>query len=153
MEPARQTTLKCFFVAWIFGWVTAIYVPSLVIAAASLSPLATTSNFFGYVFAVADQVAPAAKLSFAALFAGFALAARRLGKARASVDAASGMAAMMLVVALLPEDWSRGFGIGLAGTRFAVLPTATYLGGGLLAGIVLSVSEARCRARGSKAGA
>ncbi len=148
MILARPSTPKCFFVAWIFGWVTAIYVPSLVITLAGLSPLTTGHNFFGDVFAVADEVAPAAKLAFAFLFASFLILAAKFGSTRATVvHMALGAVAMLLVVALLPQQWSRGFGVGLAGTRFAALPTAIYIGSGLLSGLVFSLSEARCRAR------
>lgn len=138
---------KCFFVAWIFGWVTAIYVPSFLVTVVGLSPLVGGVHLLSDVFAVADEVAPAAKLAFAILFAGGVLMARRLGGTIATaVHMAIGAIAMFLVIALLPEEWSRGFGIGLTGTRFAALPTAFYLGGGLLSGLAFTISEARCRA-------
>lgn len=151
MKVARTTTPKCFFVAWIFGWVTAIFVPSLLIALTGLSPLAAGKNLLSGTIAVADEVAPAAKLAFGILLAGFALAARRLVKVRALLaailDAGLALAAMILVIAALPQEWSRGFGIGLAGERFASLPTAIYAAGALLSGLVFSLSEARCLAR------
>lgn len=153
MRLARTLTPKCFFVAWIFGWVMAIYVPSFLITAVGVSPLTTRNNFLSDVFAVADEVAPAAKLAFAIFFASFLILARKFGSARATlVDMALGAAAMLLVIALIPQGWSRGFGIGLAGTRFAALPTAIYIGGGLLSGFVFSTSEARCRARNTTTG-
>jgi hypothetical protein len=153
MRSARLFKSKCFFVAWVFGWVTAIYVPSVLITVAGLSPLTTGSNFFSDVFAVADEVAPAAKLAFAILFGIFLILVPKVENALATtINMALAAAAMLLVVALIPEEWSRGFGIGLAGTRFAALPTAIYFSGGLLSGFVFSVSEARCRARSTISG-
>lgn len=134
-----------------FGWVTAIYLPSLSIALLSLSPLTTGGNLFLDTFQVADEVSPAAKLAFAILFGGFLVGMRTAGaKRRLSVDALLGVISMILVVAFLPEDWSRGFGIGLNGLRFETVPTAIYLIGGLLSGIVFSLSEARCVLRSHK---
>lgn len=66
------------------------------------------------------------------------------------VDAIIGVVSMMLVVAFLPEYWSRGFGIGLNGIRFDTLLTTIYLIGGFLGGIVFSLSEARCVLRSQK---
>ncbi len=153
MPAAYPFNVNCFFVAWIFGWVTAVYVPSAVIALAGLSPLVRNDNLFSDVFAVADEVAPAAKLGFAILFASLVIATRGLGKAAGPVlTMVLAMVAMLVVIAVLPEAWSRGFGIGLAGARFALLPTAVYLGGGILSGLVFWISEARCRARSDRSG-
>lgn len=60
------------------------------------------------------------------------------------VEAGLGLLCMLLVLAFLPETWSQGFGIGLTGSRFVLLPTAIYLGGGFLSGVVFSISEANC---------
>lgn len=148
MRSLDPGTTKCLFVAWVFGWVTAIYVPSFAIAVLSLSPLVKGGNLFADSFAVADEVAPAAKILFAILFASSLITPRIRGANQHwLIDAALGMASMLLVVALLPADWSRGFGIGLNGTRFELLPTAIYVCGGLLSGIVFSISEARCTSR------
>ncbi len=151
MNVARIVTPKCFFAAWIFGWVTAIYVPSALIALTELSPFAAGKGLPSAAFAVADEVAPAAKLGFAVVFATFMLITRRLLAVQAYVTTILNMllalSAMLLVIALLPEEWSRGFGVGLAGRRFALLPTMIYAGGALLSGLVFSLSEARCSAR------
>ena len=150
----RQTSLKCFFIAWIFGWATAIYLPSAVIAATRLSPLAEGRSFPAATFAVADEVAPFAKIGFALALGLFMFGARRIlparGMAAVLADAALAAGAMLLTLALLPADWSRGFGIGLTGERFAPAATAIYLLGALVAGVQFSVSEARCANRGSK---
>jgi hypothetical protein len=141
---------KCFFVGWISAWFIAIYAPSAMIALAGASPLADGRRLPAATFAIADQVAPAAKLAFAALLALMLLLSRRLALSAATrlvVDMSCASAAMLLVVALLPAPWSRGFGVGLAGDRFALAPLAMYLAGALLAGLAFSLSETRCRAR------
>jgi len=155
MDFMRTVRPRCFFVAWIFSWVTAIYLPSVLIAIAGLSPLVTGKGLPAGTFAVADEVAPAAKLSFALLVALFMFVARRIAPARRSLAVAADMllalSAMLLVLAILPEDWSRGFGIGLTGTRFAPALTTIYASGGLLSGLVFSMSEAKCSTRRSSA--
>ena len=148
MKPISTITARCLFVGWMLGWATAVYAPSALIAALALSPRVTGQNFFLDVFAVADEVSPAAKLLFAALFAGFLIVARMRSLGRPMViNSTIGMVSIMLVVALLPLDWSRGFGIGLNGIRFDPLLTAIYLSGGLLGGVVFTIVEARCRSR------
>lgn len=148
MKPISTITARCFFVGWMLGWATAVYAPSALIVALALSPRVTGQNFFLDVFAVADEVSPAAKLLFGALFAGALIMAQRLGTGRSMmINAALGMVSILAVITLLPQDWSRGFGIGLNGIRFDPVPTAIYLGGGLLSGVVFSILEARCRAR------
>jgi hypothetical protein len=151
MKSAQPLMPKCLFVAWVFGWVTAIYLPSVSIALLSLSPLAPRGNLFVDAFQVADEVSPAAKLSFAILFGGGLVVMRMAGAGRRLLlDGMLGVLSMMLVVAFLPEDWSRGFGIGLNGIRFEMAPTIIYLIGGFLSGIVFSLFEARCIARSHK---
>jgi len=147
----RQAILgRCFFTAWIFAWVAAIYVPSALIAWLELSPLAQGSGLGG-TLAVADEVAPPAKLAFGIIFGLLALVARVIpapeGPARIGADMALAAATMAFTLALLPEGWSRGFGVALSGERFAPDLTAIYLGSALLAGFVFSAAQARCRAR------
>ena len=150
----RPIRLKCFFAAWIFGWVTAIFVPSAAIAWAGLSPLAEGRDFGPAILAIADEVSPAAKIGFGVIFACLMFAMKRLagshGWAAVAVNMLLAAAAMLMVLAILPADWSRGFGVGLAGVRFASLPTTIYVVGALLAGLVFSVSEAKCSARATE---
>jgi hypothetical protein len=145
MPPLRP---KCFLIALVFAWVAAIYVPSLAIAAAGLSPLAEGRSLAAAIWAVADEVAPAAKIGFALLL-GLSLVARRrlLAGPALPADMILGAIAMLAVVAALPQIWSRGFGIGLAGTRFDPVPLAIYLSSGALAGLVFNRVEAGCRGR------
>ena len=63
MTTAQPTSPKCFFIAWMLAWATAVYLPSLMIAALSLSPLASAGNLLLDTFEVADEVSPAAKLT------------------------------------------------------------------------------------------
>jgi hypothetical protein len=101
--------------------------------------------------AVADEVAPAAKLLFGGLLALFTFVARRLvplqSYSAVVLDMILALTSMLLVLALLPEDWSRGFGIGLVGTRFAPGATMIYAAGAILSGLVFSLSESKCSAR------
>lgn len=148
MRSARPSSLKCFFVAWVLAWATAVYLPSLAIALLSLSPLASGGNLFLDTFEVADEVSPAAKLTYAALFGSFVFLARARGAGRGlPINVLIGVLSIALVVALLPEHWSRGFGIGMNGIRFDPLPTVIYLIGGFASGVVFSLTETRCQSR------
>ena len=145
MRSTIPLKAKCFFVAWVFGWFIAVVVPSVLIAVTGLSTQTQGVHLLRDVFDVADEVSPAAKLSFAVAFAGALIFVRVLLSIRTIyLDASVGMVCMLVVVALLPVDWSGGFGVGLSGSRFAPLPTVFYALGGLLAGATVSISETRC---------
>jgi cell division protein FtsW (lipid II flippase) len=132
----------------LFAWVVAIFLPSGLIALFDLSAAAAGRNFLSATFEVADQVAPAAKLSFVILFAALLLIAHRL---RRQLDLASAILAaclaMLLTLALLPATYSRGFGIGLANSRFDPALLAIYLASAVLAGLTFSSAETKCRSR------
>jgi hypothetical protein len=155
VNSGRGFSPRCFFVAWVAGWCVAVYLPSAAIALTGLSPLAAGRNPASATFAVADQVAPAAKILFALLFGLMLLAARRFIRSspgqRLATDMLAACIATLLVLAFLPAEWSRGFGIGLTGKRFAALPLLIYLAGALLAGLSFSLSERRCE-RASRPG-
>ena len=149
MPSGRPTSAKCFFVAWMLAWATAVYLPSLTITLLSLSPLPSGGNLLLDTFQVADEVSPAAKLTYAVLFGALVIAARVAGAGHGvPTSVVIGVISMVLVVALLPEYWSRGFGIGLKGVRFDPLPTAIYLIGGFASGVVFALLEAKCLSRG-----
>jgi hypothetical protein len=145
MPPIRP---KCFFVALSAGWAVAIFAPSATIAAAGLSPLAAGRNLAAATIEVADEVAPAAKLGFALVFAVLLYVRRRWTRVPAlPADMLIGGVAMLATLALLPEPWSRGFGIGLAGDRFDPILLAVYFLGGALAGLAFRLAETRCLRR------
>lgn len=151
MKDNQLPSAKCFFVGWIFSWVTAIYVPSLLIAITGFSPSSVQEGFLSSTFAVADEVAPAAKLSFAALLAAFVFVGRKVlsdtGYWAVALRMLSALAAMLLILTFLPATWSRGFGVGLTGMRFSPGATLIYVAGALLSGLVFALSEAKCLAR------
>jgi hypothetical protein len=148
---ARVISPKCFFIAWIFAWVVAVYPPSAAIALARLSPLTNDQGFLAATLAVADDVSPAAKIGFALLLALLLLAARRLPtlgrKSTLVPDVAAACLAMFLVIALLPAEWSRGFGVGLSGDRFGTEVTLIYLVSAAASGLTFRRSEAKCLRR------
>ena len=149
MAAPPSISPKCFFAALIFAWATFIFLPSALIALAGLSPPTAGKTFLAATFAIADEVAPAAKIGFALILAALLFAARRLVRRSPPVilDVALACAAMLVTLALLPASWSRGFGIGLTGVRFALAPLAAYLVGSAFAGLLFNFSEAKCRRR------
>jgi hypothetical protein len=130
-----------------------VYLPSAAIALARLSPMALDRGFFAATFAIADEVAPAAKIGFALLMALMLFAARKLSNFRRgttlALDIALACVAMCLVIALLPADWSRGFGVGLSGVRFAPEVTLVYLASAAASGLAFHLSERKCVGRHS----
>ncbi len=145
--------LKCFFPAWIYGWVIIVFLPSAVIAYLGLwAPAAAIGtgfdNFAATLWRVADDVSPIAKLSLGGvLLAGFFLATRVRSGApfRYVAGFVAGVSAAALVAAAIPAEHARAFGVGLAGVRFDPLPIAIYLGGGACAGLVFMAAFDRCR--------
>ncbi|HEY5720795.1 MAG TPA: hypothetical protein VIT45_00585 [Allosphingosinicella sp.] len=141
---------KCLFIALISGWAVAIFLPSALIAILGLSPLAEGRSFPAATLAVADEVAPLAKIGFMLLLAPAMIAARRYLRVRRAIAAAYALlavAAMLATLALIPAEYSRGFGIGLGGARFSPGPLAIYLVGAVAAGLTAALAEARCIAR------
>lgn len=141
---------KCLFIALISGWVVAIFLPSASIAMLGLSPLAAGRSLPAATLAVADEVAPLAKIGFMLLLAPAVIVARRFLKTRRAIVTAYvllAVAAMLATLALIPAEYSRGFGIGLGGARFSPGPLAIYLIGAGAAGLTAALAEARCVAR------
>ncbi len=98
---------------------------------------------------IADEMSPLAKLLFGGLFAGLCWLVSHLrstgGVLMSVLFAAAGIAAMLLDLLLIPERFSRGFGIGLTGARFDAEVLPLYLLGGLLAGLAFHLVTNRCR--------
>jgi hypothetical protein len=140
----RAPGFRCVLWGWVVAWAVAVYLPSAGIAFAGLSPPASIvgqgwHNLPRATFVVADWMSPGAKLALGALLAAFFWLGERSAprpEARITLSIAAAIAAMLVDLALLPADLSRGFGIGLTGARFdwAVLPfylAGAAIGGGL----------------------
>lgn len=140
---------RCSLSLWLICWCLAVYLPSLGIAWAGLSPQAATAggSLFIRTFIVADWVSPGAKLMLGALLIpGMWLLTRVAGlMMRIVAGSAISVAAMILDLSLLPAALSRSFGIGLTGARFdpAILPY--YLGGAAIAGAAGVIAHYRCQ--------
>ncbi|TMM48825.1 hypothetical protein [Qipengyuania marisflavi] len=145
---ARVFHWKCFAFGWVPAWALAIFLASAAIAAAGLSPLANGQSFGAGMFAVADEVSPMAKLGFGLIFGGLALAARKLLRLERAMlrlaDILAAITAQLLALALIPADWSRGYGIGLTGERFATETLPIYLAAALVAGSLVTLAEGSC---------
>jgi hypothetical protein len=147
---ANPVSPKCLFAAWILGWAVAIFLPSALVAFTGLSPLAEGRSLPAATFAVADQVAPAAKIGFGLLFGLMLFVIRRLNlqwSLQLAADITAACLATFIVLALLPREWSRGFGIGLTGERYHLEALAIYLLGAAAAGLASSISYRRCKGR------
>jgi hypothetical protein len=143
-RPHRPFRPRCVILGMILAWIVALYVPAFLIAATGTIG---DINPFAAMWALTDRIALPAKLAFAALFAALILASRRVPVGphfRIAADAALGALAMLLVLALLPEGWSRGIGIGLTGQRFDPATLPWYLLGGALAGPVFTLADRKC---------
>jgi hypothetical protein len=153
---AERSELRCSLTALLAAWVTMIFGTSLLMAA--FGPLgASQTGLWELARAAldgADEMAPAVKLLLIALFALQVLGGRRLDPQRpwqrVAVNAALGVSAMLLTLALVPESFSRGFGVGLTGARFDPVALPVYLCGGALGGVVFTLSWTRCRAARSQ---
>ncbi|MFL6858498.1 MAG: hypothetical protein ACJ8EB_11410 [Allosphingosinicella sp.] len=148
MAPSfRPVRPKCFFLAITLAWAVAIFLSSALVALAGLSPLAAGKGLPQATWVVADEVGPAAKLAFVLILAPllFASVTRLRGAAALAAEIASGCAAMLLTLLLLPESWSRGFGIGLSATRLDPALAAIYLASAAVAAVAFHFSLAKCR--------
>lgn len=150
-------TFRCFLPAWIAAWVTAIFLPSVIIAYLGISlPAAAIGTGLERLPAtswkVADDVGPVVKLMTGGLLlAGFLALGRVRGLGsggRFAVATGIGVMAILFTIAFAPSAYSRGFAAALTGARFDVTTTPIYLLGGMLAGVVFALVSDRCsRAR------
>lgn len=145
--PTRPFRPRCLFAGMIFGWVAALYVPSLLFALFGLAPPGTPEGIVAATWHLTDEIGPVAKLAFAAIAGALLIGTRRIAMGaslRTVADAALGTLAMLLLLAFLPERWSRGIGIGLTGARFTMPFLAIYLAGGALAGLAFNLADRKC---------
>lgn len=154
MEARRR--YRCPFTAWIIGWATAVFATSALIAMFGPPHLHGAgadgaANLLAVTWRLADDMSPLAKLLFGGLFAGLCWAVSRLAITRGPVHltlyAMAGIAAMVIDLLLIPERFSRGFGIGLTGARLDMAVLPFYLLGAVLAGVVFRLVAMRCTAR------
>jgi hypothetical protein len=96
---------------------------------------------------IADEVSPLAKLMFGGLLGiAFWLLARierKGGRLPKSAFAIAAMAVPLTVMAVIPAEYSRGFGIGFSGERFALIELAVWLSGTGLGGLVFTFVRQR----------
>lgn len=150
MNSPRHS-LTCTGSAWLFGWVTAVFLPGAIMAV--LTAAETGFDFrqcLRQTWEIADNVGPFAKLMMGGLLGlGFFVSGRF--KLPILIDAtlniATGVAAVCLTLAFLPQAWSRGFGIGLTGLRFDPSVWPIYLVSAAAAGVVFTLSVRMCSAR------
>ncbi|MDX2209059.1 MAG: hypothetical protein SFV20_01730 [Sphingopyxis sp.] len=142
--------MKCWLGGLLAVWVVQIFGTSAMLAgmnAGTLPALAT-------VWQLADEVGPVAKIAFVAVLAVLLAATRRRDySAPEQIILWAGISglAVLMVLALLPADFSRGFGIGFSGVRFASATLPIYIGGAVVGGMVGAVVERRCRLTGTAA--
>jgi hypothetical protein len=150
-------SFRCFLPAWIAAWVTAVFVPSALIAYLGLSNAAASvgTGFHrlpASTWKVADDVGPLVKLMLGGLLFVCLLGLGRMHSlsrgARYSGSVAIGVIAVAVIIALVPATFSRGFAVALTGTRFDPLTTPIYLLGGALSGLSFMLGLERC-SRGS----
>ncbi|GAB2787396.1 hypothetical protein GCM10027275_35150 [Rhabdobacter roseus] len=129
------------------GWIVIVFGTSLLIF--FFSPLTYETyhsnpilNALRTVWEIADEMGPAVKLSLVLLFGTFVfLFKERIRQDRVLFYASSigfALLSMLLVLALLPADLSRGYGVGLTGRRFdgkmmPIYATGAFLGGAAFA--------------------
>jgi hypothetical protein len=141
-----MAAIKCWLGALLLAWVVQIFGTSALVAIFLHSEATVPA-----IWAVADDVAPFAKISFILFLALLVTPLRHHDLAAWPSQLAwwtmASVTALLLVLALLPAYLSRGFGIGLTGARFdpAVLPV--YLSGAILGGIAGGLLHRRCRLR------
>ena len=131
--------------ALLYAWVTMVFGTSALMAL--FRPLATivyshnpVLHFFQATWAIADEVGPLVKISIIVAFAVLVWAGTWLvgtqTKLAYLVNVLAAISAHALVLGLLPQTYSRGFGIGLTGIRFDERLIGFYLVGAVLGGLL-----------------
>lgn len=147
MRPRFPDDRRCFLVGWVSAWAITTFLSSAVLAHLRMAPAAGNCGVTCF-FDVADEVSPQAKLTYGISLGLMMVAARwrRDSKPVAYAwDAAAALLAMLLALAILPESWSRGFGVGIFASRFELLPTAIYLGCAVAGVFIGNSLESSCR--------
>ena len=144
-RPHRPFRPRCLVLGMVLAWIVAFYLPALLIAAAGH---AGSGSALSAMWLMTDRVGLTVKLALGVLFIAFLIGTRRLitlpPAVQAAADALLAVLAMLLLLAFLPEGWSRGFGIGLTGERFDPDTLPWYLIGGAAAGLTFTFADAKC---------
>jgi hypothetical protein len=152
-----QTPLRCTLGALLAAWVTMVFGSSTLLAVAGLGGPAHVAggsqvSIARAVWEVADNVGPAGKIQLILVFAVLTIAVRAWRSDREmliqfGVHAALGAAAMCVTLATIPAGLSRGFGLGLTGTRLDPVTLPYYLLSGVAGGVAYMLAERRCLTR------
>lgn len=139
--------------ALLASWVTIVFGTSmLIVAFAPIQQQTHTSNqiinFLLQTWAVADEMGPAVKISIILLFAICIFTYRKFSAKNnfilsSIISAFFATVSVLLVLAFLPAEYSRGFGIGLTGTRFDEQVIVFYLIGAVAGGLAFSYTDYR----------
>lgn len=139
------TTPRIQFQALLYAWVTMVFGTSALMALVRPLAFAVYSpnrllNFLQSTWAIADEVGPLVKIAIIVVFAALVWAGSRVAGPRTwaayPVNVLAGISAHAIVLGLLPQAYSRGFGIGLTGTRFDERIIGFYLVGAVLGGLL-----------------
>lgn len=131
--------------ALLAAWVTMIFGTSaLLFLVSSLNFKIYSSNkllnFFNTTWEIADEVGPVVKISIIVVFALLVTAREKFTRHPTTnaywINALLAVIANVVVLGFLPQAYSRGFGIGLSGTRFDRQTLYIYLVGAVLGGLV-----------------
>lgn len=146
----KGSNLGNFLKSLLFSWVAIVFGTSMLIAAFAPIPIKQYQaqpvlNYLQQCWEIADEMGPVVKLSIIALFSvliylfkNYTLRHHNLLAYVTAVVIA--ISTILIVLAFLPASYSRGYGIGLTGTRFDMAMLPYYLSGALLGGIVFPFS-------------
>jgi hypothetical protein len=143
-------SLRCWLSALLAAWVVQIFGTSALLAGMQEGGLSSPSA----VWIIADAVGPLAKIGYVAVLALLLAPWRRRHLAAVPtvcIWALASVAALLGVLALLPAEFSRGFGIGYDGARFSPATLPAYVAAAALAGLLGALLQRRCYATGPDA--
>ncbi|WP_100335868.1 hypothetical protein [Hymenobacter chitinivorans] len=138
--------------ALLAGWVVMVFGTSILIFLfAPLEQDRYSSNWlvnsFRTIWEIGDAMGPAVKISYIVLFGLLIFASKSvINRNRRTSYALSIIFAVVsatLVLAFLPADFSRGYGIGLTGARFDTRMLPIYMAGAVLSGVAFSYAVNR----------
>jgi hypothetical protein len=147
MRPHRPFRPRCLAAGLVVSWIVAIYASAALLAAADLAPGYRGRPVGEAVWNLTDAISVQAKLAYALASTALLLGSRAVPMPRplrTAADLILACMAMLTVLALLPADWSQGFGTGLTGARFDPATLPRYLAAAILSGLTFSLADWRC---------